>query len=750
MKSFLSILAVALGGSASTFAAGASAPTPPAYGTCSSEVTYVRPASEGLSPEESNWLDSRRPQVVSALKSYLTLAAIPGFDVSTYVSTISANSSAVPVIGQAYSGGGTRASMNALGFYQSFDSRYSKSVAAKTGGLSQATTYVAGLSGGCEAIMALAINDFVDVQTLVTGGAVPAAVPESAYEILQLKANAGFNLSIADVTGTAQTFYPAKGVIGSTFSGLFSSDAYSNGSVPLPFLIMAEGIPSGLPGSASYDGILFAINNATNQTIYEISPIEFGSWQGRAKAFTPTALLGTPLKAGAPVNESECVTGWDSSAWVLGAALAAQADWVVIVDTNNTLGIFSRAELRQKRAQLAYPPNETELIAEMQVKDLGAFITGVLPGILRLLGNATIQEVGYGLVTNPFLGYEESEAGLQEQATLVLVDAGESGQETPIWPLIQPVRKMDFLLVSDSSGVELSSGWMNGTNLINTAAMAIANNIPFPKLPNVNTFLINNYTLAPVFFGKLTPITGLSPELTFPDLTGCNEPEVPLLLYVADAPYSAYSNATTMVAEAQIQLLLQNTLDLVSQSNTTWAQCIACGSILRSLERLGHAIPDHCKLCFESHCWQGEMATGTPPFVAPPLLLSPNTTFAEWNATTWQPTFSGTGTASNSSIPPSCSPQVGAGHLVTDAALSGSADSTQSSDAPVIIGLLAANLVVLLGLLALGVIQFIRRGRKIGMPGSQSSPRYVPVHVRDESNSLNRTDYVEAKRYSDD
>ncbi|KAF7369653.1 Lysophospholipase [Mycena venus] len=742
MKSIPLVLVVALGGFA--FAAGASAP---AYGTCSSEVTYIRPASEGLSPEESNWLDSRRPQVVSALKSYLTLAAIPGFNVSAYVSTISANSSAVPVIGQAYSGGGTRAAMGAVGFYQSFDSRYSKSVAAKTGGLSQATTYVAGLSGGCIAIMALAINDFVDVQTLVTGGAFNNSdAPKSAYELLQLKTNAGFNLSIADVMGIAEIFYPAKGVIGPTFSGLFSSAAYTNGSVPLPFLIMAEGIPQGLPGSTSYDGILFPINNATNQTIYEISPIEFGSWQGRAQAFTPTSLLGTPLKAGVPANESKCVTGWDSSAWVLGAAIAAQADWVVIVDTNNTLGIFSRAEPSRKREKLAYPPNETELMAELQVEELGAFLTGDLPGILSLLGNATIQEVGYGLVTNPFLGYGESEVGLQEQATLVLVDAGESGQESPIWPLIQPVRKMDFLLVSDSSGVELSSGWMNGTNLINTAAMAIANNVPFPKLPNVITFLINNYTLAPVFFG-------------------CNEPDVPLLLYVADAPYSAYSNATTLVgtgpSEAQIQLLLQNTLDLVSQSNTTWAQCIACGSILRSLERLGQAIPDHCKLCFESHCWQGEMATGTPPFVAPPLLLSPNTTFAEWNATTWQPAFSETGTASNPSAgipanpntraPPSCGPQVGAGHLVTEAALSVStADTTMDSHAPVIIGLLSANLVVLLGLLALAVMQFVRRGGKTGISESQSAPRYVPVHVRDESTSLNRTEYVEAKRYSDD
>jgi hypothetical protein len=57
------------------------------------------------------------------------------------------------------------------------------------------------------------------------------------------------------------------------------------------------------------------------------------------------------------------------------------------VDTNNTLGIFSW----RKRQELAYPLNETELMAESQVKELGAFITGILPGVLRLLGNATIQ-----------------------------------------------------------------------------------------------------------------------------------------------------------------------------------------------------------------------------------------------------------------------------------------------------------------------------------------------------------------------
>jgi hypothetical protein len=92
--------------------------------------------------------------------------------------------------------------------------------------------------------------------------------------------------------------------------------------------------------------------------------------------------------------------------------------------------------------------------------------------------------------------------------------------------------------------------------------------------------------------------------------------------------------------------------------------CSACGSILRSLERLGQAIPEQCKLCFERHCWDGKLATGTPPFVAPPLLLSPSTTFAEWNATTWQPAFSETGTASNASTTPSSGSHNAAGERI--------------------------------------------------------------------------------------
>jgi lysophospholipase len=46
---------------------------------------------------------------------------------------------------------------------------------------------------------------------------------------------------------------------------------------------------------------------------YEITPYEFGSWQGDFKAFTPTAWLGTELEDGIVVNKSACVQGFDKA-----------------------------------------------------------------------------------------------------------------------------------------------------------------------------------------------------------------------------------------------------------------------------------------------------------------------------------------------------------------------------------------------------------------------------------------------------
>ena len=109
---------------------------------CPQNQTYIRPASSGLSPAEQAWLSVRRPNIVNALETYLNNVAIPGFNVTDYISRIKANETAVPTIGLTLSGGGNRAQLSGLGVYQALDARYGPAWSSKTGGILQATSYI--------------------------------------------------------------------------------------------------------------------------------------------------------------------------------------------------------------------------------------------------------------------------------------------------------------------------------------------------------------------------------------------------------------------------------------------------------------------------------------------------------------------------------------------------------------------------------------------------------------------------------
>ena len=74
---------------------------------------------------------------------------IAGFDAGAYITNNAQNVTALPNIAIAFSGGGYRAMLNGAGALQAFDSREADSTTpGHLGGLLQASTYVAGLSGG--------------------------------------------------------------------------------------------------------------------------------------------------------------------------------------------------------------------------------------------------------------------------------------------------------------------------------------------------------------------------------------------------------------------------------------------------------------------------------------------------------------------------------------------------------------------------------------------------------------------------
>lgn len=88
----------------------------------------------------------RLAHVVESVGPYLKRANIPGFNLNGYMNAI--NTSNVPIVGFAVSGGGSQSGLGGLGLWQAFDGRYPPANAAGTGGLAQCMAYLSGLSGG--------------------------------------------------------------------------------------------------------------------------------------------------------------------------------------------------------------------------------------------------------------------------------------------------------------------------------------------------------------------------------------------------------------------------------------------------------------------------------------------------------------------------------------------------------------------------------------------------------------------------
>ncbi|KAE9387640.1 FabD/lysophospholipase-like protein [Gymnopus androsaceus JB14] len=559
----------------------------PTYIQCPSNVTFVRPASEGLSDDEREWRAKRTPAVVDGLHSYLKNVHITDFDIDVYINALGANESAVPVIGFTLSGGGTRAEMSAFGMIRAFDNRTADSINAGTGGLLQTATYVSGLSGGGSALGLVAMSDFQPLDTSLRQGLVNyTALPSTSPIINEIasKAEAGFKISISDIIAVGNNHQSLQIVNSSVnqysrlWSDIQSFPGFSSGFTPMAILMLNEVIPAGLPGSASYNGTLIpALESKFNGTVYEAN---FGSWQGRANAFTPIQYIGAQYQNAQPINNT-CVNGFDTAAFILGLAES---------QTNGVVGQFAR------RNKIPYPPNEDDC----RLTPPQAFCMHIGPTRSRNMSILTLDS--------------------NRKRTCYWWTAVNFGRlENPLPPLLQKVRGLDFIVVNDAGGSELSTGWANGTTFHNSADMAKTFGLPFPTIPSVNTMLNLNHTLFPVFYG-------------------CYETDVPLMLYAADAPYTEYSNITALGTDydnSQISLLWNNTLALYSQDSNqisaNWTTCIACAAIQRSLERLGKETPDACKQCFDKYCWNGEVDNSEPGFLSPSLILDPSESWAEWN-----------------------------------------------------------------------------------------------------------------------
>ena len=136
----------------------------PEAGDCPVTRPRIRSA-KGLSSNETSWLKSRRTQTVDPMRDLLGRLNISDFDARAYITNNAKNTTAMPNVAIAFSGGGYRAMLNGAGALLAFDDREANgTTAGHLGGLLQASTYVAGLSGGSWLVGSIFVSSRIDVK----------------------------------------------------------------------------------------------------------------------------------------------------------------------------------------------------------------------------------------------------------------------------------------------------------------------------------------------------------------------------------------------------------------------------------------------------------------------------------------------------------------------------------------------------------------------------------------------------------
>ena len=217
------------------------APYVPRRSTCP-PTPLVRSAN-GISAEEAAYIAQRKPKADTALAQWL-LKTDAGFETSK-----------LPTVALATSGGGYRSMLTGAGVIQGFDSRDSNT---GTSGLLQGLTYQSGLSGGAWLLSSLAGNDYPTVSSLrnslweqtleedllqgpiLTNSQVRIPIEDE----IASKDLAGYHSTLVDPYGRSlsyQLLFGPSGGVTKTMSGISAESNYTSHNVPFP-IITALGV----------------------------------------------------------------------------------------------------------------------------------------------------------------------------------------------------------------------------------------------------------------------------------------------------------------------------------------------------------------------------------------------------------------------------------------------------------------------------------------------------------------------------
>ncbi|ORY86266.1 lysophospholipase [Protomyces lactucae-debilis] len=544
-----------------SFTIGTSKDYAPHHVKCTAQ--FVRPATK-LSEAELKYIEGRQAVVKEALKEYLSETGFDDFDVPG----LFAKTGGIPNVAVALSGGSLRAMTFGGAVVRALDSRTVVGTGTSTlGGLLQGSTYITGLSGGSWLVASMVANDWPTVDTLKDKfwsiqdvGKPPPGNWKATYRYykdifssIQTKMEAGFRVTMTDLWGRILSYHVldrATGMTSTHWSQVVDTNSFKNFLMPYPILLSVfrpqgqDIVPLDAP-------------------VFEMTPHETGSWDAPFQAFTPTRFLGTQPENGAVVHEQDCIEGYDNIGFMIGTSASL---FCAIIRRGIESGFLSKI--------LASATHLLQTVLDKDDMDVARF-------------------------PNPFQGLLSLPPKIKQDPDLTLVDGGLAGQNIPLWPLLQPERKVDIILASDATSDD-KDNWPNGEALIATYQRATDKKythrkpIPMAVIPDQETFVKHGLHKTVTFFGCEAK-----------DSTMPNE-HTPLIVYIPNNAHQFMSNYSTfdlMYSEENIKSTFANGLAIATfDESAEFRIAMSCAIMKRSLERTGMKL-EVCETYFEKYCW---------------------------------------------------------------------------------------------------------------------------------------------------
>lgn len=568
--------------------------------SCPANVKSFIREGNSISNDEEDWIKKRHKTTDAALSEFLKTVDLKDFDVDKFMNK---NKSLSVNIAVAVSGGGYRSMLTGAGQVAALDNRTQDALEVGLGGILQSSTYFAGLSGGAWLVGSLTMQDFASVDQVVfenpddlwnltetrqlpnTTSLWKVIFPAVRLDYdgvlshinnwnngirqdLDKKNAAGFDTSITDAWGRALSFqlFP-KGNDNHGSASLWSDirdlKAFKNHEMPFPILVSLARQP---------DSIFYSLNS----TVVESNPFEMGSFDTDLNTFVDIKYVGTKLVDGR--SNGSCVGGYDNAAFVIGTSSSLFNQFL------NTLVC--------KDCKLVGKPFDY-----------------ILKPILKRFLLKISKDLDDVAVVNPNPFYHSSygtDNNITTDENLVLFDGGLGGETIPLANLMTKERKLDAVFAFDNAN------WPNGSTLVDTYERQFTEkgeSSLCPYVPDVTSFLQQNLTAKPTFFGcDAKNLTDLTKSGVVP----------PLVIYLANRPYEFLSNTSTFqmsYTDHEKKAMIQNGFDITSRLNGTideeYRACIGCAVIRREQERLGEEQTDQCKKCFKRYCWDGTITKPT-------------------------------------------------------------------------------------------------------------------------------------------